>query len=323
MSTHLAVTGSVHALQPEDVRSAPRWGIIQTVTLLVALQGKDGIVLAADSRGTFGDPREVTAQNDSQQKAHVLSQHVAVLQAGAAEAATILGRTRDVLAGGLLLQQLPGNAAPTILHAPEPPLPRPDFVLPSTPDGVTPVMETLRQTSRASYYEWFPSVPAMQAPGLAAAGQAPVRPDVQLLVAGYEIEPGITDPVPRLYSMTSQWDFAPARHDYGFAVGGIPTYALYLLNRLYQGDRSLAELTALAVYTITETASQDGKVGGPPRVVQITFQDGCSPLDASQVQQIVAENDERSAALRNSFYNDRGGDDARHMKTRQPPNCSS
>ena len=178
------------------------------MTLLVALQGKDGIVLAADSRGTFGDPREVTAQNDSQQKAHVLSQHVAVLQAGAAElAATILGRTRDVLAGGLLLQQLPGNAAPTILHAPEPPLPRPDFVLPSTPDGVTPVMETLRQTSRASYYEWFPSVPAMQAPGLAAAGQAPVRPDVQLLVAGYEIEPGITDPVPRLYSMTSQWDF--------------------------------------------------------------------------------------------------------------------
>ena len=36
------------------------------MTLLVALRGKDGIVAAADSRGTFGDPRGVTAQNDSQ-----------------------------------------------------------------------------------------------------------------------------------------------------------------------------------------------------------------------------------------------------------------
>lgn len=52
------------------------------MTLLVALKGQDGLVLAADSRGTFGDPRGVTAQNDTQQKAHVLSRHFAVLTAG-------------------------------------------------------------------------------------------------------------------------------------------------------------------------------------------------------------------------------------------------
>jgi hypothetical protein len=46
-------------------------------TLLVALKGKDGLVLAPDSRGTFGDPRGVTAKNDIQQKAHVLALHVA------------------------------------------------------------------------------------------------------------------------------------------------------------------------------------------------------------------------------------------------------
>jgi hypothetical protein len=46
------------------------------MTLLVALKGTDGLALAADSRGTFGDPRGVTAQNDSQQKAHILAPHV-------------------------------------------------------------------------------------------------------------------------------------------------------------------------------------------------------------------------------------------------------
>ena len=49
-----------------------------------------------------------------------------------------------------------------------------------------------------------------------------------------------------------------ATRDYGFAVEGIAQYALYLLNRLYRPDRSVQEFTALAVYTITETASHDG-----------------------------------------------------------------
>ena len=60
------------------------------MTLLVALKGQDGLVLAADSRGTFGDPRGVTAQNDSQQKAHILSKHVAALQAGASEVGALI-----------------------------------------------------------------------------------------------------------------------------------------------------------------------------------------------------------------------------------------
>ena len=55
------------------------------MTLLVALQGQDGLVLAADSRVTFGYPSATTAQNDSMQKAHILARHVAVLAAGANE----------------------------------------------------------------------------------------------------------------------------------------------------------------------------------------------------------------------------------------------
>jgi hypothetical protein len=38
------------------------------VTLVVCVKAVDGIVLAADSRGTIGDPRGLTAINDNQQK---------------------------------------------------------------------------------------------------------------------------------------------------------------------------------------------------------------------------------------------------------------
>ncbi len=55
------------------------------MTLLVALKGSDGLALAADSRGTFGDPRGITAQNDTMEKAFIVSPHVAVLLAGAGE----------------------------------------------------------------------------------------------------------------------------------------------------------------------------------------------------------------------------------------------
>ena len=104
------------------------------MTLLVALAGQDGLVLAADSRGTFGDPTQTTAQNDSMQKAHVLSKHVAALFAGSGEV------------GALLAEE----AKATISS--------------SGTDGVTPVMESLRSTCRQKYNEWFQTVAAIQLP---------------------------------------------------------------------------------------------------------------------------------------------------------------
>jgi len=38
------------------------------MTLTVCIEGSDGMVLASDSRGTFGDPRGLTAQNDTIKK---------------------------------------------------------------------------------------------------------------------------------------------------------------------------------------------------------------------------------------------------------------
>ena len=236
------------------------------MTLLVALRGQDGLVLAADSRGTFGDPSSTTAQNDSMQKAHIVAPHVAALTAGAGEVASLLILEATKSIGSI--------------------------------DGVTPVMEHLRETARAKYDEWFPTVAAIQPPALLMTGQAPSRPGLSFLVGGYEGDGGD----PKVYQLISQNDFAPMLHDYGFAVAGVPQYALYLLNRLYEPDRGVDELTALAVYVITETASQDGKVGGPIKVVTVRPDTGCVALDEPAVLAVLDGNAVRSQSLRDSFY---------------------
>ena len=180
------------------------------MTLLIALKGKDGLVMAADSRGTFGDPRGVTAQNDAQQKAHILSPHVAVLSAGAGEIAALI---IDLARKKAKDQNV---------------------------DWATPVTNILRATVREQYNNWFPSVPPIQAIAQIQSGQVPVRPDLAFIVGGYE-ESGTPS---RLISLVSGLDFSPMLHDYGFAVQGVAQYALYLLNRLYESDRTISEFNA-------------------------------------------------------------------------------
>ena len=238
------------------------------MTLLVALRGKDGIVAAADSRGTFGDPRGVTAQNDSQQKVHLVSAHAAVLMAGSGELGTQLVTEIAALARQQRM------------------------------DGATQAMQLVRQIARARYAEWFPHLPPAVPPGMAGIG----RPELAFMVAGYDADAGGQYTVPRLYQVISVLDFPPTLHEYGFALSGIAQYALYLLNRLYEPDRSLKDLLALAVYVITETASQDGKVGGPVRVVTVTPERGGVTLTDDEVRKIHESNEERGAALRKSFY---------------------
>ncbi len=247
-------------------------GIAATIptlmTLLVALKGQDGLVLAADSRGTFGDPRGVTAQNDTQQKAHVLSRHVAVLTAGSGEVGAMVI--------DLVRQQVTARNL----------------------DGATPVLTVLRDTARAQYNAWFPSVPPIQPMAMLQTGQVPVRPDLAFVVGGYEL-----DGTPRLFGLGSFMDFPPMLHDYGFALQGIAQYALYLLNRLYEPGRTIQELTPLAIYAVTETATQDGKVGGPVNVIVIRPGDEpCQVLAPEAVQAIQTANVARSGALRDSFY---------------------
>ncbi len=111
------------------------------MTLLVALRGSNGMVLACDSRGTFGDPRGVTAQNDSMRKLYKASRYVGIMIAGSGElGSTIMNEVQD---------QLQENA------------------------GVSAIQSTLGTFVRQKY----PGFAVQQVPGV----PAPVRPDLALV----------------------------------------------------------------------------------------------------------------------------------------------
>jgi len=242
------------------------------MSLLVCLIGADGLVLGTDSRGTFGDPRGVTAQNDLIKKLYLVNDRVGILVAGAGD----LGST--VLAG---FSALPGVAAL----------------------GVTDLTMELHRYVRQQFVTWFNLFSIKATP----ADVRPTRPDLNFIVGGFE-----SNNEPKIYRMSSSLDFAPMLHAYGFGVDGVAQYALYLLNRLYDTRASIEDLQYLAAYLITETASQDGKVGGPVQIAKIGLE-ASGVVSEEEVALIVEENKSRSQILKHSFLvrskgMDRSGD---------------
>ena len=234
------------------------------MTLLVGLRGTDGIVVASDSRGTFGDPRGVTAQNDAQKKLYAATNRVCVLTAGSGE----LGAT--------IMTEALGIYQPT--------------------DGVSQVLTKTRTLVRQRYGEWFPNFAFQQ-----NQEGNPVRPDLALLIAGYDTAPAGKQPDQRMFQIISALDFAPMLHNYGFALVGVAQYGLYLLNRLFRDNATVDQLKALAAYVITETASQDGKVGGPVQMAVIGAT-ATKELTPEEVGEILQTNANKSSALKNSFF---------------------
>jgi 20S proteasome alpha/beta subunit len=238
------------------------------MTLILCLKGKDGMVLASDSRGTFGDPRQVTAQNDNQKKVYPLSKFSGMLIAGSGEfGAMVFSEVHQQM-------QQKQDA------------------------GVTEVMEVVRNTLKSKFDEWF-SPKRFQLQPMQGV-PAPSRPELVVIIGGYDVVNG-EPKISRIFTLVSALDFAPMLHDYGFALQGVGQYALYLLNRFYKPDASVGNLVALGAYTIAETASQDGKVGGPIQIMTITAQ-GAKELSASEVKMVADENEKRREALRGSFY---------------------
>ena len=238
------------------------------MTLVVCLKGKDGMVLASDSRGTFGDPRGVTAQNDNMQKVYGLSKYVGVLLAGSGElGATIISEIQKKIAK-------------------------------KKTEGVTPVMELIREILIKRFDEWFKGFNIQPIQG----STTPVRPTLMFVVGGYDLDKDGKPATQRIYSLNCHINFAPFLHDYGFALEGVAQYALYLLNTLYSPDSSVKNLLPLSTYVITETARQDGKVGGPVQLMKILSDKGCLSLDSQEINKIIESNKNRSKNLKISFF---------------------
>ncbi len=235
------------------------------MSLAVAIEANNGIVLAADSRATFGDPRGMTAVNDTVQKIYRLSPRTAVAMVGQAEI------------GNALIQHIMTSLA----------------ALPGA--NVDQAAEAIRTLGNQFFGQWFGPPQFMMGP---AGPLAVPRPDVWFVLVGYDA--GARAKIITMGS-TPPFNFAPNLSTTGFAAAGVVPLAVYLLNRLYRRGLDLEITKDLAAYCIIETGSQDGKVGGPIRLAVVRADQETVVLPDNEVAQIVQRSDRHRETLRNSF----------------------
>jgi len=234
------------------------------LTLIVSLKGQDGIVLASDSRGTIGDPRGLTAVNDTHKKIFKLSNSCGVATSGASE---MCNRLIDSFKKHLEDENLV---------------------------DVDPIANEFHTWGRQQYRGWF------GARQFISSGQTvDQRPNITLIMTGYN-DNDINQS--RIYLFSSSLDFAPQLCNSGHMLAGVPQYAIYLIHRLYNPNMMLNNIKSLAAYLIQETATQDPKVGGPIKIAEITISSGYNELSDQMVDDIVQGNEQQNASLRNFFF---------------------
>jgi len=232
------------------------------LTLVVCFKGKDGLVFAADSRGTIGDPRGLTAINDSMVKIFQLSKYAGIVTYGQAELAA------------QLVQEIKNTLKPEDIY-------------------ISQILEKTRETLRSKHGDWFKNFPIDK------------RPVVAFILGGLE-----DDATSKIYYLSSPLDFAPQLCVTGVALGGVPQYATYLTHRLYNPEMSRKNLISLAIYVISETATQDPKVGGPIRVAEISKENGYIALEPSIISEVTLLNEEQNKLLRGFFFGGQEGEKA-------------
>lgn len=227
------------------------------MTLIVALEAKDGMILAGDSRGTIGDPRGLTAISDVHKKIFQLTKYCGIGVSGSSELGTALLDGIQKKLSDLKAEFVDEALSQTRLHV------------------------------KALYNEWFSQFPIDK------------RPVTLLTIAGYgEIE---NRRIPKIYLLNSQMDYAPMLFDKGICMIGIPQYATYLANRYYDRSMSKENVAALAEFLISETASQDPKVGGPINIAVIDPAHGYRELDEKELVEIRQRNDRHRESMKRFF----------------------
>lgn len=146
------------------------------------------------------------------------------------------------------------------------------------------VLRRVRGVLRRCYQDWFSAVDVDQ------------RPLVAFIVGGLG-----TDWRAKAYYLASSLDFAPQLSANPVALGGVVPYAAYLVHRVLTPEMTRQQLVRLAVYVISETATQDPRVGGPVRVAEITKEKGYMEVASTRIEAIVARNEVHNRKLREFF----------------------
>jgi hypothetical protein len=127
------------------------------------------------------------------------------------------------------------------------------------------------------------------------------RPGAIFILGGYRSAPRGGARAAFVYVLNSQISFAPQLANNYPMMAGVPQYAVYLSHRYYDPAISADNAAALAEYLISETASQDPKVGGPIRIAKITPADGYQPLTDIEVQALHRQNEKLNRKLKRFF----------------------
>jgi hypothetical protein len=225
------------------------------MTLAVAIKATDAIIVAADSRGTIGDPRGLTAVNDTQQKIFQFGM-CGLAISGAAE----------------LTQSILDEFGKRGL---------------SNPANVDEAVAILMQAA-GIYDGWFQGINYDQ------------RPGILFVLGGYRVPADGSSPIPMVYLMASNSRFAPQLAGAYPMMAGVPQYAIYLSHRYYDPAMTSDSAAALAEYLISETASQDPKVGGPIRIAKV-LPTGYHPLTDEEVSALKKRNMKLNNKLKRFF----------------------
>lgn len=201
------------------------------MTLVLALAGGDGVVLAGDRRTAIEeeDRRLVT---DASQKIFQLTDHVGVALCGQGDL------------GVYLLEKLVREAQEREI------------------DGITPLFEFAPQFLIAAYDEVTRRI------------QSGSKPAVGFIFSGLDRDSWGIYSQPRICSIYEWEGFQPLISTTGWDASGIVWIAEYLISRFYAPSMTVGQLAKLASLAISETASQDSRVGGEPLMAVITAS-GC------------------------------------------------
>jgi hypothetical protein len=207
----------------------------------------------------------MTAVNDTVQKIYKPSPRTAVAMVGQAETGAAL--IQHIIAG---LAAQPGA-------------------------NVDAVAESIRTIGNQFFGQWFGQPQFLMGP---LGPVATPRPDVWFLLIGYN-----AGGQPKILAVPSipPFNFSPNLSTTGFAAAGVVPLAVYLLNRLYRRGLDLEIAKDLAAYCIVETASQDGKVGGPIRLAIVKPNEDTIILPEEDTLMVVKRAEQHRETLRKSF----------------------
>jgi len=232
------------------------------MTLVVGIIAKTGVAIAGDRRQTTGGQYSATASNDTVQKIFKITDHCGMGISGSGE----IGVT---LVESFLQDKFKeyNKSEPSILK----------------------VADDFRQYAKNKYTEWY------QGP-FYEKGKIDY---LHIFLAGYEKKGRFSDPkIIRMFSP----NFEPRTSTTGFTSIGVPTFANYILNRIYLKNKfKLQEVVDMAVFCILETASQDGSVSEEIQIATFSIKQNFKFYNQSKVDEAKSRAREHRINLQRLF----------------------